>query len=179
MCDICNGRTHEELRIKMREYIGSRGWAVQAVGSSPQESGWVYTVGLIETFGHPELVVTHPDPAAYGSLLNRIGEHVRRGERFRTGQELDLGGYLVEFGSVHASYLADGLMASWDDCYRRTGASPGTLEVLQVVLPLTRWCEHCDRVRRCLAWPGGFDVGGDGPNRMARRAMMRRRDRRR
>ena len=81
MCDICNGRTHEELRIEMREYIGSRGWALQAVGASPSESGWVYTVGLIETF-------THPDPAAYGSLLNRIGKHVRRGDSRHRPPEL-------------------------------------------------------------------------------------------
>lgn len=178
MCDICDGKTYEELWSGMQARIEAGGWALQGVAPSGPGRGWVYTIGLVESFGHPELVVTHSEPAAYASLLNEIGDRIRRGERFDVGSGLDLDGYLVEFGAVHPSYLTGGLMASWVNYYGWTGAPPATLDALQVVLPLAKWCERCDRIRRCLAWPGGLDVG-DGPNRMARRASMRRRDRRR
>ena len=178
MCEICDGKTYEELWAEIDSKIGANGWTLQAVAPSPPEPGWVYTIGLVEGFGHPELVVTDPDPVAYGSLLDEISEHVRRGERFGAGGALDLDGYRVEFGPVHPSYLANGLLASWESYYRWTGDPPATLDALQVVLPLTEWCDTCDLERRCLARPGALTVGG-GANRMARRAAMRRRDRRR
>jgi Domain of unknown function (DUF4262) len=173
MCEICDGRTEQQLFERMRGRIDARGWSLQGVEPGPQGSGWVYTIGLIETFGNPELVITGGDLQQSAALLNEIGERISRGLHVDVGDILDLDGYVVEFGEVHASYLAHGLCASWERCYAQLGERPGPLRVLQVVVPLTQWCDHCDRKRRCLATPGARGFGGP-LNRAARRARTRR-----
>ena len=173
MCEICDGKTYQEIFEGMRDRIHAHGWTLQGVTPGVHGSGWVYTIGLMEAFGHPELVVTGGDIQSNGGLLNEISERISRGLRVDADAELDLDGYVVEFEPVHASYLSHGLCAVWDDYYRRSGAQPGPLRVLQVVLPLLAWCDHCDRERRCLGVPGARGFGG-GLNRAARRARARR-----
>ncbi len=151
MCELCDGRTEQELFETMRARIDAHQWTLQGVEAGPHSAGWVYTIGLIGSHGNPELVLS--------------------------GDDVDLDGYPVEFGAVHASYLEHGLCACWTGYYNEIGTAPGPLRVLQVVPPLTEWCDHCDRKRRCLATPGARGFGG-GLNRAARRAQSRRERRR-
>ena len=173
MCDICDGKTYQEAFEELRDRIDAHGWSLQGVEPGVHGPAWVYTIGLIENFGNPELVITGGDIHQNAGLLNELGERIARGLRVDAESVLDLDGYVVEFENVHASYLSHGLCASWDDCYRRIGAQPGPLRVLQVVPPLLEWCDHCDRKRRCLSVPGARGFGG-GLNRAARRAQARR-----
>lgn len=177
MCSICDGKTYEQVFEDMHVHIAAGRWALQGVEPWPHGSGWIYTVGLAHNFGHPELVVTDNVLEQGGALLNEIGDRISRGHRVDATTALDLGGYVVEFETVHDSYLVGGLCASWDSYNAWIGARADPLSVLQVVPPLTEWCDHCDRQRRCLATPGapGF---GDVRNRAARRAQSRRRRRR-
>jgi hypothetical protein len=169
MCSICDdAKTMEQVLENIGYHINDRGWALQAVEAGPRNPSWVYTVGLMESFDHPELVVTHSEIYAAADLLNTIGDRVAAGARVDPESTLDLDGYVFEFVAVHLAYIATGLCASWERYYTWTGARRRALpEVLQVVVPLAEWCERCDRRRRCLATPGthGFNV-----SRAARRA---------
>ncbi len=177
MCELCDGNTYEQVFETMRDHVGAGKWALQGVEPGASSPGWVYTVGLIQNFDHPELVVVNGDLRSCGALLDEIGLRISRGLRVDAGATLDLGGYVVEFGSVHASYLTDDLCASWENYYGWIGARPGPLRALQVAPPLAEWCDHCYREGRCLSVPGarGF---GSGLNRSARRAQARRHRRR-
>ena len=161
----------------MRARIADHQWVLQAVEAGPHSAGWVYTIGLTASYGSPELVISGDDMRHDAMLLNEIGQHIAIGAEVDAGEVLDLSGldgeeYPVEFEEVHGSYLEHGLCACWTDYYWRMGEDPGPLRVLQVVPPLTEWCDHCDRKRRCLATPGarGF---GSGLNRAQRRARSR------
>jgi hypothetical protein len=155
----------------MDGYVRAGQWFLQAVEPSPHSRSWLYTVGLVENFGHPELVVTDCEPIAAAGLVNEIAGRISRGAHVAPGGALDLDGYLVEFGVVHESYLAHGLCASWHGFYDWRGAPPGRLRVLQVIQPLTEWCDHCDRERRCLSIPGARGFGGPVVSRACARRL--------
>jgi hypothetical protein len=173
MCEICDGRTEQELFERMRARIDDHQWTLQGVEAGPHSAGWVYTIGLIDSYGNPELVISGEDVNHDAALLSEVAERIGRGVRVDVGDVLDVDGYPVEFGAVHPTYLEQGLCACWTDYYARIGEVSGPLRVLQVVPPLTEWCDHCDRKRRCLSVPGtpGF---GTRMNRAARRARARR-----
>jgi hypothetical protein len=173
MCEICNGMSYEEMWERMHEHIGAGQWFLECVEASAHTRTWAYTVGLVENFGHPELVVCDFEVVSGGSLLNEIATQIQCGLRVVPGATIDLDGYAVEIGAVHPSYVAHGLCAMWSNYYAWRGAPPGPFEVLQVIPPLTEWCDHCDRHRRCLSIPG--ERGFGGPNRAARRASRVRR----
>ena len=83
------------------------------------------------------------------AILHAISERIECGLLVDAGIEVDLGDdYVVEFVRVHPSYLADGLLATWDRYYEWVGAPPGELRALQVVPPMEVWCDDCNRKRR-------------------------------
>jgi uncharacterized protein DUF4262 len=177
MCSICDGKTSEQHREEMSAHIGAGRWALQGVEAGPHCAGWVYTVGLMENFGQPELVVTHGDMHANGEMLNEFGGYIAGGLEVDADSILVFGDYAFEFVPVHPSYLAAGLCASWERYYDRVGTAPGPLRVLQLVVPLLTPCDDCERRRRCLATPGapgfGTDLNRPALNRAARRARSR------
>jgi hypothetical protein len=174
MCYICDGHTQEQLLEQMHGHIGSGRWALQGVEGGERAPSWIYTVGLTHNFDHPELVIADVHPEQDGGLLNELGDRISRGLRVDASSTVEVfDGYVVEFEVVLECYLAAGLCASWQNYTSWLGARPGRLEVLQVVLPLSEWCdEHSGQRRRCLSVPGtpGF---GDHRNRAARRAQSR------
>ena len=129
----------------------------------------MYSIGLIENFDSPELVVTGVDLESGGGLLSEICERIADGLEIEAGDELDLDGYNFEFDAVHPSYIEHNLFASWVRYYRRIGESPGPLRVLQVVVPAAGLCDQCVQKRRCLTVPGTREFSG-GLNRAERRA---------
>ncbi|MBA2427455.1 MAG: DUF4262 domain-containing protein [Actinobacteria bacterium] len=77
MCMMCEGASLDDVRFHIHGLIEGSGWAVIPVeGNTPYRS-WAYTVGLVQTFDHPELVVVGLDPLAAGRLLNSIGDAIR------------------------------------------------------------------------------------------------------
>ena len=80
MCRMCEGISREQLLDEARCHIIHHGWFLQGIVPAPNETGatWVYTVGLLENFDHPELVVTDISYEQGGALLNELGELVRR-----------------------------------------------------------------------------------------------------
>jgi hypothetical protein len=176
MCEICAGKTYDDLYRRIHGSVAAGGWALQGVGGGTDGRLWVYSIGLIENFGHPELVITDGDTRGSAMLLNQIGDWIAAGDRYPAGSGIVDDEFTISFGAVHPEVLDAGLCAMWTDYYRWRGWTPGPLEALQVVTETPWSCEHTEE-RRALARPGAFPLDGGagrGPNRAQRRARARR-----
>lgn len=133
MCPICDGKSRDEVLHDLHHVVERFGWAVQGV-EAPRP--WVYTIGLVDRYGHPELVLVGVDISLSMTVLNALGMMVATGEQLRPGgTDVVVGEMELTFGSVHPVHLAAGLVGTWEGYYEwRRGPSP-TLEVVQV-LPL-------------------------------------------
>ena len=172
MCDICNGRTYEQARRAMELHVIHHGWALQGVypGEDDTDEGhWTYTIGLVENFDHPELILTDAEYTIAGEILNRIGEMVRSGDDM--SQLANMG---ISLREVHPAHLDTDLFASWIDLY---GHAPEPGQVLQIVLPDANYCP-CHSVLRCDLSDPSQRPGSRRPNRAQRRAMQRAKRRR-
>lgn len=56
MCMLCEGASAQDVLDGFRSRIAEFGFTMVSVGGG--SSSWTYTIGLLENFGHPELVVT-------------------------------------------------------------------------------------------------------------------------
>ena len=137
MCAICDGTTVDEARLDLANRKQRFGWALQGVEASRP---WVYTIGLVERFDHPELVMAGvPIPVA-GSALNALGARIAEGERFPPGcSGVRVHEVEVVTGVVHHVHVAAGLVGQWEDHYRDDPAMLQRLEVVQVLpVPIGR-----------------------------------------
>jgi hypothetical protein len=103
-----------------RDTIRRHGWALQAVPGDEDGPPFVYTVGL-SGFGHPELILFATAPATAATVLNDLGELVRRGRGLAPCERIRL-----RSGDVHLLAFpesADWLFAA-NDLYRAPGAPP-------------------------------------------------------
>lgn len=144
MCSICDGATEDEVRQWFAATIEEYGWAIQAVEASPDNWAWQYTIGLVEHYGHPELVVaaglSQDDQAR---LLHHVVDEIKDGRRFGPEDHLLVAGADVGFAEVHPWQVRErGLLNTWFDHYRAFPEFFPSLEALQVVLPARFFCEH-------------------------------------
>ena len=65
--------------------VADRGFHVDAVPARDEAPAHAFTVGLFRSFDHPEVIVFGPAPLDLEELVERLGERVRRGERFEEG----------------------------------------------------------------------------------------------
>lgn len=56
MCVMCNEVALEEYFHRLPVRIGDQGLAIIPVGTRIENKGWAYTIGLIESKDHPELL---------------------------------------------------------------------------------------------------------------------------
>ena len=70
--------TFDEMHEEMSVQIGAGRWTVEGVEAGPRTPNWVYTVGLIENFDHPELVATDGDSRNAAGILHAIPESSTR-----------------------------------------------------------------------------------------------------
>ena len=174
MCDICDGMTYEESRRRLDDVVTSHGWAIQGVEGTGHQPPWAYTIGLIEHFGRPELVVTDCTWPVAVSVLNDLGDRVAAGARLAAGDTIRCEVGCVELAPVHPGHLLHGLCASWTDYYEWRGEDPGPLEVLHAMPATERVDDARTLRRRDLSALGAMNASG-GPNRAARRRAARRR----
>ncbi|MGQ0520770.1 MAG: DUF4262 domain-containing protein [Actinomycetota bacterium] len=180
MCSICDGATEDEVRQWFASTIDEYGWAIQAVEPGPDNWGWQYTIGLVERFGHPELVVaaglSRQDEA--GLLHHLVHEIEEEGRRFGPGDRISVAGAELRFAAVHPWQVDEaGVLNTWFDHYRAFPEFLPRLSALQVVLPPEFFCEHTGPQPR-LDLPEDV-LSRTGGNRAARRARARPRDGRR
>lgn len=139
----------ERLRSRIAEVVGRHGWAVQAVlpGARPVTPSFAYTVGLAETFRHPEILMVGFEPEMMTHILNEAGERIREGMRFADWDRCDriVRGFPVWFREIHQDEARSWAKAASERS--RTRSAPFGL--LQMFLPdpagLFPWDEGCDR----------------------------------
>lgn len=83
------GPEERAVREKVAADIARVGWHVALVPPDETTPGWAHTIGLLERFGHPELVVFGSDPQVLGPLLNALGARVREGARLEPETEVE------------------------------------------------------------------------------------------
>jgi hypothetical protein len=132
MCDICNGASRDDVRRALARKVYTYGWAIQGVEAGRDSDPWAYTVGLVEHFRHPELIVTSVCLDEAGFVLNRLSEDIREGRRLAPGAVADVAGVEVSFVAVHPAHCAIDIFASWFDHYRSVGDDFLPLTALQV-----------------------------------------------
>jgi len=121
------------IRRQIEANIQKFGWAVQGVLPDDDTPSYSYTIGLTETFGHPELLMMGFSPDLMMQLLNLVGDLVKGGERFGDWSASDV---VVRDFSVILRLVPHAVAEQWaraaSERYRRQG-KPWSL--LQVFLP--------------------------------------------
>lgn len=128
---MCNGATFDEVLFHIHGLIERFGWAVVPVGDR-LPSTWAYTIGLVEV-DHPELTVKGMPPEAAGRLLNRLGDLILDGRKFRDGEELTVGTRRYRFAPVPDRQLENGRFAVWVNYYGALGPPHPAPRFLDVV----------------------------------------------
>ena len=112
MCRMCEGTSREQLLDEARCHIIHHGWFLQGIVPGPDGGGgWVYTVGLLENFDHPELVVADISYEDGGALLNDLGEFVRQGHDLRRLPKSKTG--LATIRAVHPRHFDHDLVNTY------------------------------------------------------------------
>jgi len=131
MCNICDGMSHEESNLWTMQAIERYGWSVVGVEAG-RGIGWAYTIGLLEGFDHPELVVVGLDWPASGNLLNRLGDQVAAGRLLYPGLGEDPAEG-IELGAVAPSQWTErSTFAGWVGYYEWRGGAPADPFAVQV-----------------------------------------------
>jgi hypothetical protein len=182
MCVLCDGGTVEDLFRETRSGIETDGFTMVAVGDGNR--GWAYTIGLLATFGHPELVVTggSGDFDIIENIISHVVHDIRGGGAFdENSPDVMYHGVPFRFGSVHRTQWVHGRFAMWERYYEWLGDAPLIRNAVQVL-----WAneddvfppdpDFCDVHRDCqplLSVPVGHDVSEVA--RRQRRPKKRRR----
>ena len=142
MCTICDGMSFDEHRQLVEQIIDEHGWFVQGVEPGPENRGWAYTVGLIENFDHPELVVVDVGWERAGAILNVLAEEIRDGLYLHAGERVLVDEIELEFAAVHPAQLQHDVFNTWLDHYRALPPESMPFSALQVMLPKNMFCAH-------------------------------------
>lgn len=109
-----------------------------------------YTVGLVEHFDHPELVVAGIDLGHAAHVLDDLAGLIRHGARFESGESgVEVEGATVSFGEVHPVHVGNGLVNLWL-AHSERRAQPLELRLLQARLDPERANLRLDRPHTTL-----------------------------
>ena len=142
MCRICDGFTIEEVVRQDAAEIAEHGFVLQAVagesGRSDDPGSWVYTVGLLDTIGHPELIVAGTDVDTGGRVLSYLAHWAMEDdEHFEPGDAIELGPGLAHVRAVHATHYGRnrGTFNMWYALKAARAIRTRRLRAVQIVLP--------------------------------------------
>jgi hypothetical protein len=111
------------------------GWSLIAVPADPEGPAFVYSIGMIQTLDHPEIIIFGLDLSLMASVINGIGDEIRGGRPFREPGLYEglLEGFACRIAAVaevyHEVFLG---YAMW---HRRHISQIGTLEAVQCIWP--------------------------------------------
>ncbi|MEY2458368.1 MAG: hypothetical protein QOG30_198 [Acidimicrobiaceae bacterium] len=132
MCVICDGGSEEDLLNDEFVRVAVEGFVMVGVES---ESPWIYTIGLLQSYDHPELVVT--GQAEEGAkLIVRVVDRIKEGQRFNAASPpttLCCGCTIASFGSVHPEHWNRGRFEQWVRYYGFHGGEPAERMAVQVL----------------------------------------------
>jgi Domain of unknown function (DUF4262) len=169
MCLECDGYSRDEVLQAFDLHIRVHGWTLVQVQGDGET--WCYTIGLTESFDHPELVLIDVELDRQPALVQRLVDVIQREGTLPYEHLLSLGLGVVD---VHADHLTSDLFGMWAARYDRY-PEPG--EMIQVVLAADGCCPFHSTATRRLDEPGSRPPAPTpfpGPNRATRRAKRRR-----
>lgn len=105
MNDIHNRRLPEPADDRDRKLLADvqeHGWHVLGIQAGNGGPDFAYSIGLYQTFNHPELIVFGLDFGTMHTMINNVGDLVRAGHRFGDFDESDdvLENFSVSFRAV-------------------------------------------------------------------------------
>jgi len=81
------GNEEDEIERHVRGDIERHGWHVAKIEGDERVPPWAFSIGFVDTFDHPEVIVAGMDLDPLHALLNRIGDLLRAGNRFAAGEQ--------------------------------------------------------------------------------------------
>jgi hypothetical protein len=94
---------------KLVDDVARHGWHLVCVAADATGPGFVYSVGLMQTFDHPEIIMVGMAIDPMGRIINTMGDQVRGGRSFR---EAGLYEDLIEGYACKVVPVADRFTAS-------------------------------------------------------------------
>ena len=116
---------------KLLADIASHGWHIVGVNADNDGPDFAFSVGLLHTLGHPEIMIMGLKHPISASLINDMGDAIRSGTKYEAGKCYDdiAAGFPLAFVAIDKRYYRDYLgYALW---FYRTLDFP----VLQCVWP--------------------------------------------
>jgi hypothetical protein len=125
----------DEHEQKVVDDIERCGWSLICIEDDPQGPSFVYSVGMMHTLDHPEVIMFGLDINLMGSIINGIGEWIRGGRRFEEPGLYDglLEGFACKFVPVAEERQPEYFgYAMW---HRRYLGKIGSLRAVQCIWP--------------------------------------------
>jgi hypothetical protein len=171
MCRLCDGASRDDLIAEDRLAIAVNGYTLCGVGDDDHYP-WVYTCGLVDSAGHPELVIAGVSTDTSAKVLNALATGIVEGGRVEIGEHLDVAGELVRVGAVNEIQYELDTFAWWFELRDAAVLSAPGCAAAQVILENTFCSEHD---MQPLLSNRGARVGAlrMRPNRAARRRRRR------
>ena len=125
----------DQIEQRVLDDIAKFGWHMIGVQPGETDPRFTYTIGMMQTLDHPELVIVGLEDKTAATILNLIGAEIRGGRPFREPglYEGIVKGFACKTRSVpvssHPAYLG---YAMW---HRRHVNKTGTLEAVQILWP--------------------------------------------
>ena len=142
MCMMCDGYSSDEVNQWYADAITVHGWAIAGV-EDDDLTGWAYTMGLVDGFNHPELIIVGMRWKGAKRTLNELGAMVQAGQRFTTDSVAETGDHLWTFGPVDPDQFELETFNIWTDFYENWRREFVPRVALQVFPP------------PCLTWRSG------------------------
>jgi hypothetical protein len=171
MCVLCDGGTQDELFFSQFGKILKYGFTTVMVEAP---SPWAYTIGLVQSFGHPELTLAGLPECCTSTVVCEVTDRIRDGERFDVSSPpLTFEWGTVRFGPVDPDQWAKGRFDAWLEYYRAVGGEPPPLDIVQVV-----WADREGRFPEHLAFDGDQALFAQAPRHNVNTGMNRKQRRR-
>jgi hypothetical protein len=141
MCDMCDGATIEELIERDAAKIARHGYTLQAVtgnGRDDDPRSWVYTMGLLDLIGHPEMIIAGADVRIAASVLVHLAEWaIEDDEWFAPEDVIELDAGDADVGAVHAVHYGRnrGTFNMWYTLKSAGILHTRRLEAVQIIVP--------------------------------------------
>ena len=149
---MCEGFSLEDALVLDAAAIEEYGYIVVGVTDSLGPA-WAYTIGLLDRADHPELIVVGPEYFWRGRLLNEIGRRVLAGERFASGDRVQIPDGVAEIGVVHPIQYELTTFNVWHNLERIGAVEASSLQALQVFAPQDWFCEGHQHPQPALSDP--------------------------
>jgi hypothetical protein len=156
MCLQCDGYSFEQSMLALDLTIRTYGWRLTQVTDTMP---WSYTIGLTESYDHPELMITGLELEMQSSVIRRIVGPIEKSGTIDQNALDDAGITLVE---VHPNHLRSDWFGTWSNRY---GHTPPAGTFLQIVPPSDWFCECHQHSMPHFELPGPIRFG----NRASRR----------